>query len=347
MKLSILDQSPVSAGSTAADALRHTIDLSRLADRLGYERFWIAEHHAMETLASPAPEILLARIGAETSGIRIGSGAVLLPHYSPFKVAEVFRMLHAMYPDRIDLGLGRAPGGSALEMYALRRDRTKNLRPDDFLEQLAELQAFLHREFPVTHPFHRIHVAPDMPGAPEVWLLGSSQWSAEAAAALGLPYAFAHFIGAQSTHRALRYYNAHFTPSARLPEPHTILALGVVCAETEAEAERLFASARLLSRQIRQGGRPGVLIAPEDALKLLGSDPDPPDWPGYVRGTPEQVRDELTRMAEELHVDEVMAVTVVHDPEARLQSYRLLAQAFDLAARPTPGVPSTPLPRSA
>src|SRR6202049_3684921 len=163
IKLSVLDQSPVSAGSTPADALRNTIELARLADQLGYQRYWIAEHHAMETLACPAPEILIARVAAETSTIRVGSGGILLPHYSPLKVAEVFRMLHALYPDRIDLAVGRAPGSGGLEAFALQRDRSKRLEADDFREQLTELLAFLHHDFPPEHPFSRIKVSPEMP----------------------------------------------------------------------------------------------------------------------------------------------------------------------------------------
>src|SRR5258708_14638702 len=153
IKLSVLDQSPVSEGYTPADALRNTIDLARLAEKLGYERYWIAEHHAIVTLASPAPEVLIARIGAETSGIRIGSGGVLLPHYSPLKVAETFRMLHAMYPGRIDLGIGRAPGGSGLGAFALRRDRNDRPQTDDFAELLLELLPFLQHGVPSEHPF--------------------------------------------------------------------------------------------------------------------------------------------------------------------------------------------------
>jgi luciferase family oxidoreductase group 1 len=185
VKLSIIDQSPVSSGFTPADALRNTIELARLSDRLGYERYWIAEHHGIEALASPAPEILIARVAAETSAIRVGSGAVLLPHYSPFKVAETFRVLHALYSDRIDLGIGRAPGGTQLEAMAL-RDRSR-VMPDDFGQQLVELLAWLHGSFPPEHAFSRIAISPATPGAPPVWLLGSSLWSASAAAQLGLP----------------------------------------------------------------------------------------------------------------------------------------------------------------
>lgn len=337
MKLSILDQSPVSAGSTPADALRNTIELARLADRLGYERYWIAEHHAMDTLASPAPEILITRVAAETKAIRVGSGAVLLPHYSPMKVAEQFRMLHALYPNRIDLGVGRAPGGSPLETFALRRDRDQQ-PADDFPQQLIELLAFLNRDFKTSHPFSRIKVSPDMPGGPEVWLLGSSMWSASAAAQLGLPYAFAHFIDQKPTRAAIEYYRSHFKPAAHgSSEPRTIVAMGVICADTETEAERLSASTRLLIRRIRLGDR-GPVPTPEEALRELGSTPDavphePTEWPRYFAGPPQRVRARLIQMANELQVDELMPVTVVHDHPARLHSYELLAEAFELTPR--------------
>ncbi len=227
LKLSVVDQSPVPAGATPADALRNTIDLARLADQLGYERYWIAEHHATPGFASPAPEVLLARVGVETAGIRIGSGGVLLPHYSPLKVAETFRVLHALYPGRIDLGIGRAPGSSPLEAYALRRDRDRRTLVDDFPEQLVELLAFLRHAFAQDHPFGQIKVSPDMPGGPEVWLLGSSMWSATAAAQLGLPYAFAHFINPGPTRAAIEYYHSHVTASG-VSVPQTILALDVI-----------------------------------------------------------------------------------------------------------------------
>ncbi len=337
MKLSVIDQSPVPAGFTSADALRNSIELARLADRLGYARYWIAEHHAIEALASPAPEILITRVAAETSGIRVGSGGVMLPHYSPLKVAEVFRMLHAMYPGRIDLGLGRAPGGTPLDSYALQRDRSQQRTVDDFPQQLAELMAFLNCDFPAKHPFSRIHVAPAMPGTPELWLLGSSLWSASAAAQLGLPYAFAHFIDPHPTRTALEHYFARFTPSKELSAPRAILALGVVCADTQAEAERLLMSARLFRRRIRQGDvRP--IPTPEEAIAELGAEPRSApnefgEWPRYVVGAPEAVRGQLIDMASVLRVDELMIVTVVHDHRARMRSYELLAEAFNLTPR--------------
>jgi luciferase family oxidoreductase group 1 len=341
IKFSVLDQSPVSDGYTPADALRNTIELARLADRLGYERYWIAEHHAIVTLASPAPEILLARIGAETSGIRIGSGGVLLPHYSPLKVAETFRMLHAMYPGRIDLGIGRAPGGSGLEAFALRRDRSERIQNDDFEEQMTELLAFLHHEFPSDHPFARIKVSPEMPGAPEVWLLGSSAWSSALAAKMGLPYAFAHFISPEETSAAVKLYRANFQASKRLSHARAIVSLGVICADTEEEAKRLYTSTQLHIRRIRLQGKRLPVPTVEQSIAELGDGAfavDPVargggEWPRYVVGAPEQVRLELERMASELHIEEVMAIAVMHDYVARLKSYRLLAEAFNIPAR--------------
>jgi luciferase family oxidoreductase group 1 len=338
MRLSIIDQSPVPAGLTPADALGHTIELARLADRLGYTRYWIAEHHATPAFASSAPEVLIARVAAETSGIRVGSGAVLLPHYSPFKVAETFRVLHALYPDRIDLGIGRAPGGGPVETFALRRDRSREF-PDDFPDQLVELLAFLRRDFPETHPFGRIAVTPEMPGAPEVWLLGSSPWSAHAAAELGLPYAFAHFINPEPTRAAITYYREHVGAVNESAASRTILSIGGICADTDAEAGRLYASLRL-RRLLRQTGDRGPIPTPEEALaRLEGVDETPfaddGEWPRYIVGTPERVHAQLASIAAELRVEELMVLTVVHDHHARLRSYRLLAEAFGLTARST------------
>jgi luciferase family oxidoreductase group 1 len=350
LKLSIIDQSPVPAGFTPADALRNTIELAQLAERLGYERYWIAEHHAIEALASPAPEILIARLGAETSSIRIGSGGVMLPHYSPMKVAEVFRVLHALYPDRIDLGVGRAPGGTPLESYALWRTRGEHPQSDDFGQQLVELLAFLKRSFPANHPFSRIRLSPEIPGVPEVWLLGSSMWSASAAAQLGLPYAFAHFIDPVSTRLAIEHYRSHFKPANNgWSHPRVILAVGALCADTEEEAERLISSARLFRRRIRRGEL-GPIPTPEEALVELGDSNNATaeqaavrssggesgegsEFPRYTVGTPDKVRDRLIDMASVLQADELMIVTVMHGHQERKHSYQRLADAFGLKPR--------------
>jgi len=340
LKLSIVDQSPVPAGHTAAEALRNTIELARMADQLGYYRYWIAEHHATAAFASPAPEILIARVAAETSSIRVGSGGVMLPHYSPMKVVEQFKVLHALYPGRIDLGIGRAPGGSPLDSFALRRDREHQPTEDDFPRQLMELLAFLSRGFRPDHPFSRIELSPDMPGEPEVWMLGSSMWSAAAAAQVGLPYAFAHFIDPTPTRQAIEYYRSHFRPSQRLDKPHVVLALGAIAADSEEEAKRLFSSVRVFGRRIRQGIRTQIPSV-EEAIQELAtkSGPDRPDngeWPRIIIGEANDVRDKLIDMASVLGAEEVMIVTITHDHQARLHSYRLLAKAFGLTPRPAP-----------
>lgn len=282
----------------------------------------------MDLLACTAPEVLLARIGAETSRIRIGSGGIMLPHYSAYKVAEVFRTLHALYPGRVDLGIGRAPGGGPLEAHALRRARQQ--RPaDDFPEQIAELLMFLNGDFPAEHPFSQLTVSPHMSGSPEVWLLGSSLWSAEAAAQFGLPYSFAHFFSPVHTRAAITHYTESFRASQYAAEPRKSVAVGVLCAETEAEAERLMASPRLLMRRIRSGDRRPV-PRPEEALRELERQGPVPmeegEWPRYFYGTPERVHEQLASFASALDLDELIAVTIVHDHQARLQSYELLAQ---------------------
>jgi luciferase family oxidoreductase group 1 len=334
MKLSIVDQSPVPSGSTPADALQNSIDLARFAEGLRYSRYWVAEHHSTPSFAGSAPEVLIARLAAETSRIRVGSGAVLLPHYSPMKVVETFRVLHALYPGRIDLGIGRAPGGNGLDAYALQRFHSVEEREDDFPMQLAELLAFLHKTFPPQHPFSRIDVSPDMPGAPEVWLLGSSGWSADAAAQLGLPYAAAHFINPDTTRRSIEHYYAHFRPSDYLAAPLALIAAGAICAETEAEAERLAASQRL-RRILRDRGEReyGPVPSPEEALARFGglSIPAPHDdseWPRIFVGSVEKVAEDLDGVARALNLEELMLITVVHDHAARKRSYELLAKAF-------------------
>jgi luciferase family oxidoreductase group 1 len=332
--LSVVDQSPIPEGFSPAQALQNSIDLARFTESLGYHRYWIAEHHGTPSLASPAPEILIARIGAETSRIRLGSGGVLLPHYASLKVAESFRMLHALYPDRIDLGIGRAPGSSRLEAYALQRDRANE--HDDFPQQLMELLAFFEKRFPEQHPFSKILVSPETEGYPDVWLLGSSMWSSSAAAEVGLPYAFAHFIGPGATRAAITSYKANFKPSARREEPEVLIALGVICADTEDEARRI-ASSQHLRRLLRNQGieERSAIVTPEYALERMGTLRsqdlnDPGEWPRVIVGDPEQVHTQLSNIATELGLDEVMAVTVVHDHQARKRSYELLAQAFEL-----------------
>lgn len=338
MKLSVVDQSPVPSGSSASDALANTIDLARRCDGWGYERYWIAEHHATEMLAGPAPEVLLARLGAETSGIRIGSGGVLLPHYSPFKVVEAFQLLEALYPGRVDLGLGRAPGGMPIVTYALQRHRGEGQPADDFANQLVELLAWLDGTIPEQHPFSRITLSPATPGRPEVWLLGSSPWSAVVAAQLGLPYCFAHFINPEPMRECLRTYRERFDASAGgLDEPRAMVAVGGVAADDDAEAERLLTSIRAIRHRMRRG-RSGPVPTPDEAIAEMGHEPGPlpvshGEWPRYFAGSAAKVVNQLDAMAETLQVGEVMVVTICHDHEARCHSYEVLAAEADLRAR--------------
>ncbi len=355
LRLSVLDQTPVPDGSTPAQALVNSLDLAKHVDTLGFTRLWYSEHHAMDLLAGTAPEILITRAAAETRCIRVGSGGIMLPHYAPLKVAEVFRTLHAMFPNRIDLGLGRAPGGGQLESFALRRNRDAP-QADDFPQQLAELRAFLNPIRWATektesgiHPFSRIRVAPKMPGSPDIWLLGSSMWSSVTASNEGLPYAFAHFFAGQNTRFAIEHYRRNFKPSASKDDgrqaPEATIAIGAICAPTQEEADHLHASVRLLQRRIRSDDRRPV-ATPEDALRELDVKPtapsplfgftagplDQPDgeFPRYIVGTPEVVRDKLLHIARELEIGELIVNTITHSHEARLRSYSLLAEAFDL-----------------
>src|SRR5580765_1049552 len=240
LRLSVLDQSPVSHGSTGADALKNSVDLPRVTEQLGYMRYWVAEHHATPMLACASPEVLISAIGSATSRIRVGSGGVMLPHYSPLKVAETFSMLTGLYGERIDLAVGRAPGGDPVTAFALQRDR-RTAAQDDFPEQVAELLAYVHDRMPVTHRFARLAKLPGGTMRPDVWLLGSSPQSGVWAAELGLPYAFADFINPGGAEIARRY-RQDFMPSQAHPEPRVIAAIWALCADTDAEAERLAAS---------------------------------------------------------------------------------------------------------
>jgi luciferase family oxidoreductase group 1 len=337
LRLSVLDQSPVPAGHTPGEALQNSIALARRVDELGFTRYWMSEHHAMDLLACTAPEVLLARMGAETKRIRIGAGGIMLPHYSAYKVAEVFRTLHALYPGRVDLGIGRAPGGGPVEMLALKRDRKTQMQ-DDFPDQVSELLAYLEKSFPAGHPFGRLRVVPDMQGEPDVWMLGSSMWSAGAAVEFGLPYSFAHFFSPVHTRAAIETYMRAFRqvdrPGAR-KRPEATVAVGVICAETAEEAEYLASSVRLLQRRIRLGDRSPV-AAPEDALRELRAMGDMAleegEWPRYFVGTPVAVGRALRDMAGELGIEEVIVNTIAWSHEKRIRSYELLAREFDLDA---------------
>jgi luciferase family oxidoreductase group 1 len=334
--VSALDLSPVVAGETEADALRHTLDLARLADRLGYHRYWLAEHHGGAMVASSSPEVLIGHVAQVTGGIRVGSGGIMLPNHSPLKVAEQFKVLEALHPGRIDLGIGRAPGTDQVTAYALRRSREAMLA-DDFPEQMAELLAFAGlRPWPERHPFGHVRAAPVDSPLPPIFLLGSSDFSARMAAANGFGFAFAAQINPSLAVPALRLYREEFKPSPELAGPYSILSHAVLAADDEQTARRLSAPARLAFRRLRMG-RPGPIPTVEEALAELGDEALAGRSERVIVGTGEQVRDELEQMRDAARADEVMVLTTVHDHDDRRRSYQLLAEAYGLP-------PRTPLP---
>jgi luciferase family oxidoreductase group 1 len=329
-RLSVLDQSPVPEGATGADALANTLDLARLADALGYHRYWLAEHHGGPSLAGPSPEALIGPVASATSRIRVGSGGVMLPHYSPFKVAETFSVLAGLFPGRIDLGIGRAAGTDPMTTFALQRDR-RTAMPDDFPQQLAELLAHYDGGFPADHPFARL--GRTLPGAdeqPDVWLLGSSPQSAIWAAQLGLPYAFADFINPEGADAAGQY-RERFEPSERLAAPRVAVAVWVICADTDEEAQRLASSSRMTFTLLRQG-RLIPVPPPEKALRFLATQ-ESRGGAGRrgVIGSPETVRAGIEEVAARYGAEEVIVVTITWDHAARRRSYELIADAFGLA----------------
>ena len=328
--LSILDQSPIAEGMTAAEALRNTIDLAALADELGFTRYWLAEHHGTVMLAGTSPEILIGPVAAATRHLRVGSGGVMLPHYSPLKVAETFGMLSALYPGRIDLAVGRAAGTDPMTAFALQRDR-RHSPPDDFPEQLSELLAYVAGDFPQDHRFARVRSASasSLPHA-ELWLLGSSAQSGVWAAELGLPYAFADFIFPGGAAVARRYRET-FRPRPALPAPKVIVAVWALCADTDDEAHRIASSARMAFAHFL-AGTPIRVPPVETASQFLAAHPESAQEVNRRRraliGSPDAVRAGLEAVAEEYGADEIMLVTITYDHAARRRSYQLLAETF-------------------
>jgi luciferase family oxidoreductase group 1 len=329
LRLGVLDQSPVRSGGTAADAIHETLDLAEACDRLGYSRYWLAEHHSTPGLAGSSPEVLIGQVATRTSRIRVGSGGVMLQHYSPLKVAESFRVLETLFPGRIDLGIGRAPGSDQLTARALRDDGS----PEYFPQQVADVVGFLHGALPEGHPYAPVLAMPTGPTAPEVWLLGSSDQSAAIAAHFGVGFSFAHFINEEGGPAVTRAYRRSFRPSAWLSEPRASAAVFVVCADTDAEAQRLAKSRELFIVRLYTG-RPGRYPSIEEAETYPYSGRELAILQHAKRrtvaGTPEQVRERLEALAAEYQADELIVVTITHDPKARRRSYELLARAFGL-----------------
>jgi luciferase family oxidoreductase group 1 len=329
ISLSVLDQSPIPEGDTAGQALRNSIELARLADRLGYTRYWVAEHHGTPGLACNSPEALIGPIASATAKIRVGSGGIMLPHYSPLKVAETFSMLSGMFPGRIDLGIGRAAGTSPNVALALQRDRRQRA-PDDFREQLDELLTLLANGRPSEVNFPRLPLGFMTFESPEPWLLGSSPQSAVWAAELGLPYVFADFINADGAAIA-SYYRSEFRPSETHGSPRAAVAVWAICADTDEEAFRQSLPFRMMMRMMHRGRLIAVPTI-ETAEGFLAADGVPADYmpPGrrIITGSPETVRRSIEGVAEEYGATEVLIVNIMHDHAARLRSYELIADAF-------------------
>lgn len=331
LPIGIVDQVPVPTGADMASALAASLRLSERAEVLGYSRYWLAEHHSTNSFACAAPEVLIPVIAARTSRMRVGSGGVLLPHYSPLKVAEAFRLAEAAFPGRIDLGVGRAPGGDRRAVAALQYGRGA-MPPALFPTQLADLLAWLGDGYGSPEAFGRVRAMPRGIGAPPVWVLGSSGESAALAAELGCGYAFAQFISGEDGTRAAALYRERFRPSPAFPEPRVAVAIGVLCAERASEAGLLALSLELWRGRIAQGVDRGIPSA-EEAARQLGAGARMPSE-RVVVGDQAGVRQQLRALVARYRADELLTVTVTHDPQARLRSYELLAEAMELGAAP-------------
>jgi luciferase family oxidoreductase group 1 len=331
-RLSILDLSPVSAGSTGAQALRNTLDLARFADGAGFTRYWVAEHHNLPSIASASPDIMIGQIAAITSRMRVGSGGVMLPNHAPLIVAERFKLLGALFPGRIDLGLGRAPGTDPATSYALRR-RQGISEEDDFLERFQEMMLLENRGFPAEHPFHNVHAMPTDSPLPPIFLLGSSDYSAQLAGHIGAAFAFAHHFANFDAGEAMKLYRDNFKPSAAHAKPYAILGTHVVCADTDVEAERLAATVDLNFVR-RSKGEYQALASPDDALAYPYSDVDRARMKAnrgrLSVGAPATVKPRLDALMAETQADELMVTTMIFDHAARKHSYELLAKTFGL-----------------
>jgi luciferase family oxidoreductase group 1 len=333
--LSVLDLAFVTTGTPPSAALRNSIDLARHADRLGYRRYWIAEHHNLPSVAISAPDILIGQIAATTQNIRVGSGGVMLPNHAPLMVAERFRTLEALFPGRIDLAIGRAPGTDGVTAVALRR-RQDRREGDDFLERLQELVLWETGGWPANHPFRNVVAMPSDVHLPPLYLLGSSDYSAELAGRIGMGFAFAHHFATYDAVAAMRAYRDSFQPSGWRERPVAILAIAAVCAETEAAAERL-ASSMDLNWLRRSYGEYHVLPSPEEAAAYPYTEAD------RVRmrksrerlfvGTPDVIEARLMPLVEAPKADEVMITSAIYDHAARKRSYELIAGHFIAGAR--------------
>ncbi len=334
LELSVVDQSPVRTGESAGQALRDTSALAVAVEKLGYQRYWLAEHHSLPNFAGTSPEILIGQVAAHTNSIRVGSGGVMLSHYSALKVAENFRMLGALYPGRIDLGVGRAPGSDQITAAALSfPGQPREIR--HFPRQVVDLLGFLNNDLEDSHFFSEISAGPGEPEVPDVWLLGSRYESANMAAQLGLPFAYAHFFGIniEEGPAIVANYKQNFQPSEHFPEPKINVGVHVVCAESEEEALRLSTS-RNLSRLFNITGRANGIPSPEDAAKYIYRADEAAFVKQYqdvcVDGDPQQVKEGLEEISEMYQTPDLSVVTITHGLEERIHSYELLGEACEL-----------------
>jgi luciferase family oxidoreductase group 1 len=329
MKLSVLDQSVISKGDSAGQALRNTVKLAQITENLGYTRFWVAEHHNTNGIAGSSPEVLISHIASMTRKIRVGSGGVLLPQYSPYKVAENFKMLETLFPNRIDAGLGRSPGGSATTRLALTDGMRKSL--NEFPRQVKDLQAFLRNELIPDPPYHQVKAYPEVTGYPELWLLGITHRGARLAAELGTAFTYGHFITPVNGKRVLEQYYREFQPSALLHEPKANVCVFVVCAETEEKADELALSQDLWLLRVEKGMDtriPSVEEAKNAPLTSSDRSRIQKNRKRMIIGTPEKVRDELLRLSEVYKTDEFMVINNLYSFEEKVKTYTLLADSF-------------------
>jgi luciferase family oxidoreductase group 1 len=330
--LSVLDLSPVTTAISGGQALRNSLDLARLADRLGYTRYWVAEHHNLPNIASSAPDIMIGQIAAVSTRMRVGSGGVMLPNHAPLQVAERYKVLEGLFPGRIDLGIGRAPGTDPVTSYALRR-RQDDPAGDDFLDRFQELLAFEQKLFPDNHPFRKVTAMPSDVPLPPIYLLGSSDYSAQLAAHIGAGFSFAHHFSDFDPVGPMLTYREHFKPSPARSQPLAILAVHVVCADTDAEADRLASSVDLNFARRRQGQFLPI-PSPEEAA-AHNYTPTDRAWIAQNRlrvivGGKEKVMAHLGPLIEATKADEVMITSMIYDHEARKRCYALMAEAFGL-----------------
>ncbi|PFJ07732.1 LLM class flavin-dependent oxidoreductase [Bacillus cereus] len=332
IKLSVLDQSPISDGSTASEAFSHTVTLAQEVEKLGFTRFWVSEHHNSVSLAGSSPEILISHIAAKTNRIRVGSGGVMLPHYSPYKVAENFRVLEALYPNRIDLGVGRAPGGMPIATRALQEGKMVSL--DQYPEQIADVAMYLHDQVPENHHYANLKTTPVITTSPEMWMLGSSGESAMIAAKQGASFAFAQFINGYGGPEVMKAYQEQFQPSYLGDKPKSIVSIFVICGETNEEAENIASSLDLSILLLEQGkrttGTPSIETAQNYSYSAYDLFRIKENRQRMIVGDPSSVKEKILNLSKAYNAEEFMIVTITHQFEDKLNSYRLLADAFNL-----------------